>query len=303
MLQIAHDSTCVGITTFIAKGLRSGCKFTVHGPRLQSGNARTGKRIGSKSDRQVEQFINNGKVYHHNERTTDFINTLRQREITPLRAKVYVTYPSLKLSTEIDVLGRDKDGSLVVVEQKCTQYTRDQFESMCHSPCVKQRRLKNGLLNTTYHAHQLQTAFSMLALREHTTERVKGVVIVCFKNGARAYDVASEFVNPSLFTGSVKTPRVQRRNFTHVQSKHIDMPGYKSEPRLFYGSHVFSRGNELVVVVLGDKGRVELQADVKKLWLAKKKKFTVRGFLFHFQDGLGVDKKECVATRKAVTKH
>ena len=292
----------MGITTFIAKGLRSGCKFTVHGPRLQSGNARSGKRIGSKSDRQVEQFVNNGKPHSYNERTTDFLNALRQREITPIHAKVYVPMPSLKLSTEIDVLGRDKDGSLVVVEQKCTQYTRDQFESMCHLPCVKQQRLKNGLLNTTYHAHQLQTAFSILALREHTTERVKGIVVVCFKNGARVYDVASEFINPALFTGSVKTTRTQHRNFTHVESKHIDMPGYKSEPRLRYGSHVFSRVDEFVVVVLGNKGRVELQADVKKLWLAKKKKYTVRGFLFHFQDGVGVHKKECVSTRKAVTK-
>lgn len=301
MLELAHDRVCVGITTFIANVLRAKNKFTVHGPRLQSGNAKSGKRIGSKSDMQVENFVNKGVPFNRNERTTNFFQALRHKDITPIRAKVYVPMPSLKLSTVIDLLGRAKDGSLVVIEQKCTQYTRSQFESMCNTPCTKRHRLTNGLLNTTYHAHQLQTAFSMLALGQHTKERIKGIVIVCFKDGSRAYDVNNDFVNASYFAGSVKTPSVSQRAFTHVPCKHIDMPGYKSESRLHYGSHVFSKGKELVVVVLGNKGRKELQAEVKRLWLAKKKKYTVRGFFFHLTDGEGVNKKECVATRNAVT--
>jgi hypothetical protein len=291
----------VGITTFLAKVLRANSKFTVRGPRLQSGNSRSGKRIGTLSDRQVEHYVNKGKKYNGNERTTDFFQALRQRDIEPISAKVYVAMPSLKLSTEIDVLGKAKDGSFVVVEQKCTQYTRAQFESMCHLPCVRRHRLSNGMLNTTFNAHQLQTAFSMLALREHTKVPIKGLVVVCFKDGARSYSVESEYVNAALFAGSVKTPRAQLRNFSHLSCKHLDMSGYKSESRLRYGNHVFSRAGEFVVVVLGDKGRTELQADVKKLWLVKKKKFMVRGFLFHVTDGVGVHKKECVATRKAVT--
>jgi hypothetical protein len=319
-LKLPRDQTCVGITTHLSRVLRGGTKFAVHGPRIQAGKgsaSKAGMARGSKSDLAVERFINHGESCAKNKPAVAFFRALKQVGIRPIRAKVYVSMPSVSLSAIIDAVGVMKDGTLVVLEQKTTQYSRKQHMEMYHTPCSKRRKLANGLPNTTFHAHQLQTALGMLALaRQLPRTRIIGKVVVCLKDDARVYDVRDEFVNPAFFTGSTPAKREPAaRSFAKPESKSgkanimtaVAALGFRTaEPLLRYGSLVASAGDTLLVVGLVHSDpktkavaqrRRDMQAETKRLWLAKKKKRPVRGCLLYYSTE-GVYRHEFVSSIK-----
>ena len=306
---------CCGITSYLRDVLRGGMKFTVMAGSRHS--KEKGLQIGAKSDMLVRDKVNNNGTSTC-PRTRHFFSALRQRGITATHAQVTVSLPHLSLKTSIDVVGTSGK-RVIVVEQKCTQCTLQEHINRYNEPCKKRRKLANGLLNTEFHAHQLQTAFGMLGLaRRLPGVVIEGIVVICMKDGARIYDVRPEFVNEALF--AVPRPRAApaRANFTKAPTDNSALEGIMSklallgypirESRLRYGSVVARGAKGYIVVALvhtpdaasktSDRRRRDVQADTRKLWRAKRKKVGVRGCIFFYKDGDSTYKHEFVSDYK-----
>ena len=174
--------------------------------------------------------------------------------------------------------------------------------------------LSNGMLNTERNAHALQTGFGMMGLRRVLPSvPIKGLVIVCAADGTKMYEVDDRFIDPKLFSiGSVRPSfgtYVKNITFqkipTNPESMSLVQKALANHGCAFtkkdirksfgntYGSFTVASSSATYTVValvytkspsedVGEKKRRQLNADVEKLWLDKKKKIKVRGCIVHF---------------------
>lgn len=315
-----------GITSVLRDSLRGGVPFTAP-LSAQPGvgkQAKKARNLGSRSDREVGKIIDKKmRLSEGCARTKAFFRALEKRGITPVRSQVMVCVPKLGIKTAIDAIGVTKDGKVVVIEQKCTLSTCARHLVRYRQPCMKRRRLTNGLLNNEYNAHQLQTAFGIMGLQRILPNcTITGVVVVCTSDDACVYDVVPSYVDPVLFNQLRVVQKKPPKTETFAQPPKSEQSkaflldivksfGYtKLETRLTrYGSFVASAGKHLVVVGLvhtpdpksraSEAKRKKLQEDTKKLWMAKKKKAPVKGYIVFYTGVGGTYKHEIVSNRRA----
>lgn len=238
---------------------------------------------------------------------------LHRRGIKCVRTQFRVAAPHLGIWTSLDALGVQNNAA-VVIELKCTQYTLEEHEASYDKNCLQRRMLSNGILNTERNAHALQTGFGMMGLRRVLPSvPIKGLVVVCAADGTKMYDVEDRFVDPKLFSiGSVRPAfGVYVKNVTFQKmptnpksiefvqealAKHGCSFTEKDIRKSFtntYGSFTVASSSKTYTVValvytksptedVGEKKRRQMNADVEKLWLDKKKKIKVRGCIVHF---------------------
>ena len=310
----------VGITTVLRDHLRRGKTFRPPRPRAPSAGKKRitqkkGLRIGSWVDRLFTDVIRkkarlNPSDYRHR-RCIDLFTGLRRRGVQCVQSQLRVAVPELGIWTSLDALGVQGNAA-VVIELKCTQYTLEQHTEVYDRHCTQRRMLANGVLNTERHAHALQTAFGMLALKRALPRvEIKGLVVVCAADGAKMYDVPADFVNSKHFSVAAVRPSfgvyvknvvfepLPSRGLPHLREA-LGRHGYAfTEKDVMktlknkYGSFTLATTPKSYLVValaytkgptvnVGEKKRRQLAADAEKLWIDKKKKVKVRACLVHF---------------------
>lgn len=311
----------MGITTYLARELRAGVSFTVKGPPIHTGKdaPQVGLMIGSRSDKQVEEFVN-FNVPITDKRAVLLMNELMRLGIRPLRAKVTVCVKELGLSSIIDLIGI-QGGDLVVIEQKCTQHTLSSLMQMYYTPCSLISKLRNKLDNNTYNADQLQTAVGVMGLRLQFPDIVvRGLVIRCAEDGVISFPMEEKFTSPPLFVrytpkmvvkkrAAVIASGVQPRS-KFAQQALVRLGGGTIQPKLKYGSFVVVQHSLLYVVSLvhscdvGSKAsqrkRDKAVEEAKRLWLKKKKKVDVKGCVVYYTSRDGVYHHDCVSSHRSV---
>lgn len=318
---MTSGSSCVGITTYLTRELRGGVSFTVVGPPIHTGRdaPQMGLMIGSRSDKQVEEFVN-FNIPITDKRAILLMNELTRLGIRPLRAKVTVCVNQVGLSSIIDLVGI-QGGDLIVIEQKCTQRTLSSLMQMYHSPCSLAPRLKNKLDNNTYNADQLQTAIGVMGLRLHFPDViVRGLVIRCAEDGVISFPMEEKFTSPALFLRF--TPKIVVKKKSAVIASDVQpkskfarqalsrLGGGTIHPKLKYGSFVLVQHTLFYVVSLvhsndvGSKAsqrkRDKAKEEAKRLWLKKKKKVDVKGCVVYYTSRDGVYHHDQVSLHRSV---
>lgn len=103
----------------------------------------------------------------------------------------------------------------MVIELKSTQRTHAEHCSTYKMACRRHPTMLNGMPNSEYTSHQLQTGFGMRALmKEHAKgHSVAGIVIVSCSDGKAAYyHVSPEYMRTSCFTVLSSRPRLEPPN-------------------------------------------------------------------------------------------
>lgn len=178
----------VGVTTWIKTTVCRGIPFTRVGC-LGMGNAAKGASLGRKVDAGFKTLCTTGSMprdcaHWTIKRLTAIQTTLRKVGVTLVDANKFVKLGALK--THIDGIGKMADGSVVVIELKCTQATLKNHRNAYDVPCSVLPQLQLGAqkaANTERMHHQLQLNFGMQALGgcHH------GFVVVSASDGAVAY--------------------------------------------------------------------------------------------------------------------
>lgn len=248
---------------------------------------------------------------------------LEQKGIKCVRAQYRVSVPHLGLKTELDGLGIDKSGAVVVIELKTTQHGIDRHNLLYKKECQKKQMLSNGLPNTEYVAHQLQTGFEVYAMYRLLPPgtRVVGVVVVCANDGARIYDVNPMFTREHLFVGAPTAIKAVSGTFSAGPGRSVSFMGMptiegaradilRAVARLGYtaidthkanryGSfvaHDTAKTSYLVVALvyvqtevakMGHRKYAQLLLDARALWISLKRKKTVRSCVFYYHNGSG----------------
>jgi hypothetical protein len=337
----AGSAGAVGIGTFIKDILRKKTPFTK--PRPPSGvmfsdgdtvsfagekyKGRKGARnrgltVGRITDMMYRDVMSGkkklGNLGPDGWRLEYLYKALARRGVKSVRGQFPVSSPHLGIKTELDGLGVDASGAVVVIELKTTQDCIDRHNLLYMLPCQKRKTLANGLINSEYMAHQLQTGYGVMAMRAVLPKgtRVIGLVVVCTSDGARIYDVEPRFSQSHLFAGAPTAIRAISGTFdaaNHNPVSFVPMPTLKvaeeevlrSVGRLGYTSVDKKRGSKLgsfvahntgktsyLVVALvyvqsntakmGHRKYVQLLLDARTLWISLKRKKTVRSCVFYY---------------------
>lgn len=230
-----------GITTFIRDTLRDGVKFN-RPWRAGYGSAKgatdtKGKEIGRSVDLQFRHVIQ-GKLklipskYTHR-RCINIFKALNEKKIKCVSVQHRVGIPKTRLVTELDGIGVQYPGTVVVIELKTTQFTIKQHTARYKVPCKNKRKLTNGLINSEYTSHQLQTAFGMIGLRQQLNPKIKicGIVVVACTDGVKIYDVEREYINKSHFdVATTIRSLIPKSTISTVISKRVATTKSSSSP-------------------------------------------------------------------------
>lgn len=298
--------------------------------RGRKGVAAFGLAIGRQTDMLfrdiVKKKVRLDPTNSRHRRCHSMFAALEKRGVKCVRVQFPVAIPHLGIKTELDGLGVSSDGAVVVIELKTTQHGMDRHNLLYKRPCQKRPKMSTGLPNTEYIAHQMQTAFGMLAMRSKLPPgtRIQGLVVVCTNDGARIYDVEQRFVQEHLFKGApseikaiegmfastTKGTSTTPVSFTRMPtSKPAEAAILKAVARLGYTSIDTRRGarygsfvarnaktakmaTSLLIVALvyvktpeakmGHRKYAQLLLDARSLWIAAKKKVTVRSCVFYY---------------------
>jgi hypothetical protein len=236
---------------------------------------------------------------------------LERKGIRCVRSQFRVSKPELGIWTDIDAVGV-AGNTVVVIELKCTQYSLEQHKSMYDKVCLNKHKLSNGILNTERNAHALQTGFGMLALRSLLPgASIKGLVVVCANDGAKMYDVDPYFTDEKHFQIAALRPPLgsyvkavqfqplpKRKESLDAIETTLKKHGYPFKVLSSYGSKygsftvgVSQKVYLVVALCYTDKGagakrQRQLNDDITKLWLDRKKKVKVTGCILEFSTGI-----------------
>lgn len=214
--------------------------------------------------------------------------------------------PHLKIKTALDGLGVDSNGAVVVIELKCTSFRLAEHASRYRTRCRKKACMSfmDGVPNTEETAHQLQTAFGMLALRRCISDHIpiRGVIVICAQDGTVMHEVQKKFVKESIFsfpmtvtggrTGTVTfAPLPDGQPAEHILSKFTKLGYTIRQPRLKrLGSFVLknAKGDLLVAAIVHVKSQAspvskdrinQLKKDAATLWTRRRKSVAVCAYL------------------------
>lgn len=103
-----------------------------------------------------EVRLDDSKYTHR--RCARIMRNLEALGIVPLRTQLSVTLPDFKITTHLDGVGINRKNEIVVLEIKCTQFSIGDHEERYRKRCVGAAKLANGMDNSEFNIHQLQTA-------------------------------------------------------------------------------------------------------------------------------------------------
>lgn len=312
---------CVGITSVIASHFRGGTKFAApippnkdKGPK--SKDKASGLDVGRYTDHLLRRVVEKGvrldpSNYKH-QRCIHFLAALKSVGIRIVRVQFQVAIPHLKIKTALDALGVDAFGRVVVIELKCTTFSKSRYASRYKEPCRNRGRMLHidNMNNTEHAAHSIQTGFGMLALRRCVPDGtpIRGVIVTCSTDGASIYMVDPKFAVESLFIlgghSTVRRVDTKLASFTRlpenpatralILERAASMGFAHLDAKIRLGSFVVTsfigRKKRYMIVALvhtanpgdaiGTRKKDQLHADAKSLWLRKKRKMTVMGCFF-----------------------
>ena len=245
-------STTVGVTTWIKSTVLKGIPFTRTGC-TGMGNPTRGALLGRKVDKGFKTLCKTGAMprgcpHWTLKRLAAIEKTLKQAGVTLVDANTFVKFNRLK--THIDGVGKMKNGSLVVIELKCTQATLANHRKAYDVACSLQPQVllgKDVLPNTERIHHQIQVRFGMVALKN----AVHGLVVVSASDGAVAYRATSG-IPSTVFSNAepvnVKAEKTARPRAGKASKSKRAVKGYK-----WPGANIALRGEEWM-----DSARVTL---------------------------------------------
>lgn len=193
-----------GITTYIKSTLMCGTSFSRKNGGGVRASAQRGLWVGRTADTLFGRHIT-GRVQlvpscPAHQRVCHVVRALRCHGVRLLFSQFPVQWKELCLHTRVDAVGMRGD-EVVVVELKTTQHSRQKHASLYESTCSRKPVLSNGLANSEYVQHMLQTAFAALCLKRVLPAhvRVSGMVVVSFATSAAVVPVPKKFATPSWF--------------------------------------------------------------------------------------------------------
>tara|TARA_B100000963_G_scaffold250854_1_gene219792 strand:+ start:3230 stop:4168 length:939 start_codon:yes stop_codon:yes gene_type:complete len=201
----------VGVTTWIKSTVCRGIPFTRVGC-AGMGNATKGASLGRKVDAGFKTLCTTGSMPRDSahwliKRLTCIQSTLKKAGVDLVDANKFVKLGALK--THIDGIGRTADGSLVVLELKCTQASLQNHRNAYDVPCSVLPMIQLGpqkAANTERMHHQLQLNFGMRALGGGCRH---GFVVVSASDGAVIYR-ATTGIPAEVYTQAAPIALVRR---------------------------------------------------------------------------------------------
>lgn len=223
----------IGVTTFIKQNLLGGVKFCRRGgksgvkwSKARSAHSR-GLAIGRSIDNAFTRHVNGVERYSAakptHSRLGHVLRALSARGIIPKKAQVTLARADLKLKSTIDALA-ERAGSIVVIELKSTQFTKQQHLAVYDEPCIRCPTLANGIVSSERQMHLLQAAFGVIACRRYTGVAVSGIVVFSYADSATVQYVPDFLCNSVLFANNAlsaplgsravsKRPSYRRKQF------------------------------------------------------------------------------------------
>jgi hypothetical protein len=143
-----------------------------------------------------------------------------------------VCIPEIRLKTELDGVGVDDRGRVVVIELKTTTHSMAVHNSRYTNECKNLKQLKHVRLpNNEKTAHFLQTGFGVLGLRRRFPGlTVRGVVVFAANNEACVYNIPESYTRISNFNQGTIDTYFPRKKKKPVVKKTV-VCGKKSTPR------------------------------------------------------------------------
>lgn len=197
----------LGVTTFISRVLRNGYGAYQHessGARLKSS---VGLRIGRKCDVEFQHLVRDSsggqiRIGGCSKRIRGVGRLLIKQGIRVVgtQVPVHAKLPTGEtIKTRLDGLGYiPKSHTFVVLELKTTQRTYQAHCAVYKTPCRRHPEMVNGLPNSEWTSHMLQTGFGVAAFRRCFPSKagVAGLVIVSTADGKTAgYHAPPEFLS------------------------------------------------------------------------------------------------------------
>jgi hypothetical protein len=194
-----------GITTFIKQSLLRNVPFSRQNVGARQCAAR-GLWIGRTTDLALNNHVS-GKIPYKpgvpgHGRLGHILRALRGKGIHLLLSQCPVEVDHLGLKTNIDAIGVCGN-EVVVVELKTTQHSHGaHLRTLYTKECSRQPILHNGLTNSEKTHHMLQIGFGVhcIASLLRRKARVRGVVVVSYKDTATVLDMDPMYSAVSWFT-------------------------------------------------------------------------------------------------------
>lgn len=143
----------VGVTTFISDTLARGKKFAIGSGKC----GKVGMKIGRTTDllvrKVVEKKIKLSQTAPSHAKAVAFFNCMRKNGITVTEVQRPVKDTDLNIRTVIDAMGRDKNGTTVVIELKTTQHSKQEHNKHYYKTCRNLPKLINSLPNCLVRMH------------------------------------------------------------------------------------------------------------------------------------------------------
>lgn len=129
-----------------------------------------------------------------------YFDFLRRVNLTPHIAEVPIYSCLVNIATKIDLVCTLPDGTVVLVENKTTRHTYDNYMRTYKTTMAAKPLLVNGLPNNEYTQHQLQIGASVAMCADVRTKHpVRGVVIVCCADKFGLFWTPSTLADASLY--------------------------------------------------------------------------------------------------------
>jgi len=145
---------------------------------------RFGQRRGSRVDTELAAIVNGELVANPHNYTRQALDALHQCSLRPIGAQVVVYHEAANLATGVDILCVDVDGTLAVVELKCSTDSRYDWS------CGLMRGVMSGHVDSLEEQHKLQAAVTALLFKNTYPEhKVRAYVLRVNDEGAHVTKV------------------------------------------------------------------------------------------------------------------
>jgi hypothetical protein len=194
--------TAAGVTKYIHQTLRNGVGAYQRAHKIKSASSAKGLRLGRKCDTEFQRVVkcatgNTLNVTGCSVRIKNVFKALSRLNIRVVATQVPVSaevQPGVRLKTRLDGLGYiEKSKTFVVIELKTTQHSAAEHAVLYKSPCCRYPAMANGLDNSEYTSHMLQTYFGCLGFaKTFGWAKTEGVVLVSSKGSAVHHYIVPE---------------------------------------------------------------------------------------------------------------
>jgi hypothetical protein len=193
----------MGITNYL------NALFPYERPRIHARGSKYGLSYGRRFHTQIHNAVRTNTwrrlpvsargVYY-------YFQFLRQMNLIPVQSEMTINNTHVGVGTKVDLVCTTSDGVVVLLENKTTRHSYDDYMRIYKQKTNDNKQLVNGLPNTEYTRHQLQVAFAVCTINNSIPQlktKTRGAVIVCCRDRYALFWTPVSMTMPAIFPSCI----------------------------------------------------------------------------------------------------